>query len=114
MKNSEMKTIIRHIDRLTRNLNARGRRRDANTMTNEHFAAIKTLLRPSFDVVLKSAKQLEKEFSSDSSLQRDIKTRDFQLVKKRIEALNRHANAISYCMEKILKTVNDAIKIQRG
>ena len=29
MKNSEMKTIIRHIDRLTRNLNARGRRRDA-------------------------------------------------------------------------------------
>ena len=30
MKNSEMKTIIRHIDRLTRNLNARGRRRYAD------------------------------------------------------------------------------------
>lgn len=30
MKNSEMKTIIRHIDRLTRNLNARGRRRHAD------------------------------------------------------------------------------------
>ena len=31
MKNSEMKTIIRHIDRLTRNLNAKGRRRDAGS-----------------------------------------------------------------------------------
>lgn len=30
MKNSEMKTIIRHIDRLTRKLNARGRRRYAD------------------------------------------------------------------------------------
>lgn len=29
MKNSEMKTIIRHIDRLTRKLNVKGRRRDA-------------------------------------------------------------------------------------
>lgn len=29
MKKSEMKTIIRHIDRLTRNLNVKGRRRDA-------------------------------------------------------------------------------------
>lgn len=31
MKNSEMKTIIRHIDRLTRNLNAKRRRRDAGS-----------------------------------------------------------------------------------
>ena len=31
MKNSEMKTIIRHIDRLTRNLNVKGRRRDAGS-----------------------------------------------------------------------------------
>lgn len=30
MKNGEMKTIIRHIDRLTRNLNARVRRRYAD------------------------------------------------------------------------------------
>ena len=29
MKNSEMKTIIRHIDRLTRKLNVKARRRDA-------------------------------------------------------------------------------------
>lgn len=114
MKNSEMKTIIRHIDRLTRKLNVKGRRIDANTMSDEDFKWTMSRLEPDFSGVLFNAKTIQKAFSSGSSMQRDIENQDFQSVKKRIEALNKYADGISYLMEKILKTVNNAIKIQRG
>lgn len=37
MKNSEMKTIIRHIDRLTHKLNVKGRRRDAGPKAEQQI-----------------------------------------------------------------------------
>lgn len=83
MKNSEMKTIIRHIDRLTRNLNARGRRRDAaNDSSREQINNVKASIKVLCGLNAKYLRELEQDCLSGGNFRIEVNKEKFYECKK--------------------------------
>lgn len=109
MKNSEMKTIIRHIDRLTRNLNVKGRRRDAAEDDQQRrniesaASAVKNWSRKVLDAVFdiqNDCKNLFPELAKNGDFEQIKKfaKQDIDGCKTLVKALNQ---VIAFCDEGI-------------
>ena len=110
MKNSEIKTIIRHIDRLTRNLNARGRRRYADAQDEQQrrniesaASAVKNWSRKVLDAVFdiqNDCKNLFPELAKNGDFEQIKKfaKQDIDGCKTLVKALNQ---VIAFCDEGI-------------
>ena len=110
MKNSEMKMIIRHIDRLTRNLNARGRRRDFDAVDeqqrrNVESAAlgVKNWARKTLDALFdiqSDCKNLFPQMAKDAEFEQIKKyaKKDIDSLKTVVKALNQ---MMAFCDEGI-------------
>lgn len=115
MKNSEMKTIIRHIDRLTRKLNVKARRRDAISMKPvKDLSLKKSALKHQCDVMSQMLEGCDKEFSKSGYVQKKINSEDFESAKKYTESFAREIKRFDKVAVSILTLINEAIKIQRG
>lgn len=116
MKNSEMKTIIRHIDRLTRSLNVKARRRDAFSfsMNDKDLSLKKNALKHQCDVMSQMLEGCDKEFSKSGYVQKKINSEDFESAKKYTESFAREIKRFDKVAVSILTLINEAIKIQRG
>lgn len=112
MKNSEMKTIIRHIDRLTRNLNVKGRRRDAFSMDDKDLSLTKSALKHQCDVMSQMLEGCDKEFSKSGYVQKKINSEDFESAKKYTESFAREIKRFDKVAVSILSLINQAIKQQ--
>lgn len=110
MKNSEMKTIIRHIDRLTRNLNTRGRRRyadgpDEQQRRNIESAAlgVKNWARRTLDALFdiqSDCKTLFPQMAKDAEFEqiKKLAKKDIDSLKTVVKALNQ---MMAFCDEGI-------------
>ena len=115
MKNSEMKTIIRHIDRLTRKLNVKARRRDAISMEPvKDLSLKKSALKHECNSMSQMLSGYDKMFSNSGSLQKEINNENFELAQKYIESFGRQIKEFNKVNVRILKLIKEAIKIQRG
>ena len=116
MKNSEMKTIIRHIDRLTRKLNVKARRRDAFSfsMDDKDLSLEKSALKHECNSMSQMLSGYDKMFSNSGSLQKEINNENFELAQKYIESFGREIKEFNKVNLRILKLIKEAIKIQRG
>lgn len=117
MKNSEMKTIIRHIDRLTRNLNVKGRRRDASRFNSEpdkDLAITMSALRHQCDSMSQLLSGYDKMFSKSGSLQKEINNENFELAQKYFESFERELNEAKKINARIRNLIKIAIKAQRS
>ena len=116
MKNSEMKTIIRHIDRLTRNLNVKARRRDAFrfSMNDKDLSLTKNALKHECNSMSQMLSGYDKMFSNSGSLQKEINNENFELAQKYIESFGREIKEFNKVNLRILNLIKEAIKIQRG
>lgn len=117
MKRSEMKTIIRHIDRLTRNLNVKARRRDAFRFNSEpvkDLSLTKSALKHECNSMSQMLSGYDKMFSNSGSLQKEINNENFELAQKYIESFGREIKEFNKVNMRILKLIKEAIKIQRG
>lgn len=104
MKNSELKTIIRHIDRLTRNLNARGRRRYADAPDEQQrrniesaASAVKNWSRKVLDALFdiqSDCKNLFPQMAKDAEFEQIKK-----YAKKDIDSLKTVVKALNQMME---------------
>lgn len=112
MKNSEMKTIIRHIDRLTRNLNVKARRRDAFSMDDKDLSLTKSALKHQCDVMSQMLEGCDKEFSKSGYVQKKINSEDFESAKKYTESFAREIKRFDKVAVSILRLINEAIKQQ--
>lgn len=116
MKNSEMKTIIRHIDRLTRNLNIKARRRDAFSFStaDKDLSLTKNALKHQCDVMSQMLEGCDKEFSKSGFVQKKINSEDFESAKKYTESFAREIQRFNKVAVSILNLIDEAIKLQRG
>ena len=119
MKNSEMKTIIRHIDRLTRNLNARGRRRDAVSEEEKQRHVVERQREKKLNAAVSGMKQSSIKALNDmfdiriecnSRFQNLAKRADFEsiknLAKKDIDSLKNVAKNLN----QVIASCNKGIK----
>ena len=116
MKNSEMKTIIRHIDRLTRNLNVKARRRDAFSfsMNDKDLSLTKSSLKHQCNVLSEMLSGCDKEFSNSGFVQKKINSEDFESAKKYTQSFAREIQRFNKVAVSILDLIDQAIKQQRG
>lgn len=114
MKNSELKTIIRHIDRLTRNLNARGRRRDAAD-DNQQRETVEF----SKGTIKAYSKKMAGKLSVLASVFKDDFTKfadqgDFESVKRYAKSISeRDCKQLTSLMNNFISLSDKAIKAQR-
>lgn len=114
MKNSEMKTIIRHIDRLTRKLNVRGRRRDAsNDGAREQIDNIKATINGRCTLIAKQLRELRQDFIS-GGIYEEIKKEDFENIKKIAQSAISIINSQTIArFKEVIKLSEEAIKAQK-
>lgn len=112
MKNSEMKTIIRHIDRLTRNLNARGRRRYADDATLDK--AINDVRRYN-DLIGRIADTIRFDSDSNERFAQLMTKRGIGAVKTNAEGLlKRECKDLVTHLKTLIKCCDIAIKATKG
>lgn len=115
MKKSEMKTIIRHIDRLTRKLNARGRRRDAADENQQ-----RETVEFSKGTINAYSKKMAGKLSILASVFRDdfpkfADQEDFDRVKRYAKSISeRDCKQLASLMDNFINLSDKAIKAQRG
>lgn len=114
MKNREMKTIIRHIDRLTRNLNARGRRRDAsNDLSREQIDNIKATIKSRCALIEKQLIEIRRDFILGGIFE-DIEKEDFENIKKIAQSSTSIINSQTIArFKEVIKLSEEAIKAQK-
>lgn len=115
MKNSEIKKIIRHIDRLTRSLNARGRRRDAADSDEQRKeierakAGVKTWSQKALDAardIQIGCKSLDSKFADFG---------DFEQCKRLAKQdVERNCKALVKALNQVVDFCDDGIKAQRA
>lgn len=114
MKNSELKTIIRHIDRLTRNLNARGRRRDAadDNQQRETVEFSKGTIKAYSKKMAGKLSVLASVFKDDFPKFAD--QGDFESVKRYAKSISeRDCKQLTSLMNNFISLSDKAIKAQR-
>ena len=115
MKNSEMKTIIRHIDRLARNLNVKGRRRDAvDDRAREQIDNIKATIKSRCVFIAKQLRELDQELISGGIYETEIKKEDFENIKKIAQSMINIINSLIIArLKEVIKLSEEAIKAQK-
>lgn len=109
MKNSEMKTIIRHIDRLTRNLNARGLRRYADNAFDD--AVIK--VRWENDAIGKLGNTIVFNSNMNERLAQKRDKRTIELIKSNAKGLlEKECKDVVTHLKELIKYCDIAIKAQ--
>ena len=116
MKNSEMKTIIRHIDRLTRNLNVKGRRRDAdNDWSRKQIESARETIKARCRLNAKYLRELVEDCMSGGIFEIEANKEDFTSVKKLCQSVIRtHIPEIVERFKTIMKECDEGIKAQKG
>ena len=113
MKNSEMKTIIRHIDHLTRKLNARGRRRYADAPDQQQKLKLKNA-KYGAEVWARNAADAAIRIHTNSTYKPLVENEEFdklkQIVQKDIEYCEKFVDAT----KELIKYCDEFIKAQRG
>lgn len=111
MKNSEMKTIIRHIDRLTRNLNARGRHRYADNAFDD--AVINA--RRENDAISKIGNMFVFYSGTNERFAQKRDKRSIEVVKQTAESLlKKECKDVVTHLKALIKYCDIAIKAQEG
>lgn len=111
MKNSEIKTIIRHIDRLTRNLNARGRHRYADNAFDD--AVINA--RRENDAISKIGNMFVFYSGTNERFAQKRDKRSIEVVKQTAESLlKKECKDVVTHLKALIKYCDIAIKAQEG
>lgn len=109
MKNSEMKTIIRHIDRLTRNLNARGLRRYADNAFDDAVINV----RRQNDKIGRIGKSIVFNSDANERLAQKRDKRTIELVKSNAKGLlEKECKDVVTYLKELIKYCDIAIKAQ--
>ena len=116
MKKSEMKTIIRHIDRLTRKLNVKGRRRDAdNDWSREQIERARETIKARCALNAKYLRELVEDCMSGGIFEIEANKEDFTSVKKLCQSvIKTHIPMIVERFKNIMKECDLGIKAQKG
>lgn len=113
MKNSEMKTIIRHIDSLTRNLNARWRRRYADAPDQQ-----KKLEDAKYGAEVWAKKSLDAVVGLTTHCKflypQLIEKEEFDKLKKSVQKDLERGEKFVDAMKRLITFCDIAIKAQRG
>ena len=113
MRKNEVKTIVRHIDRLTRNLNARGRRRYADAPDQQQKLKLKNA-KYGAEVWARNAADAAIRIHTKSTYKPLVENEEFDKLKSIVQKDIENCEKFVDATKELIKYCDEGIKAQRG